>query len=153
MSPAQPGTPCVAKESMATWMDYLHFQMPIDGYYHNITIKGVPVKLTAIREDGTYIDIGTVTTDGYTGSFGLAWTPPEEGTYKIVASFEGDESYGSSSAATYITVGPAPPEPETPEIPTPTDYTPMFTALAIAIIVIAILVVYILYTVRKLARK
>jgi len=153
MSPAQPGTPCVAKESMATWMDYLHFQMPIDGYYHNVTIKGVPVKLTAIREDGTYIDIGTVTTDGYTGSFGLAWTPPEEGTYKIVASFEGDESYGSSSAATYITVGPAPPEPETPEIPTPTDYTPMFTALAIAIIVIAILVVYILYTVRKLARK
>jgi hypothetical protein len=154
MSPAQPGTPCVSKESMTTWMEYLHMQMPIDGLWHNETITGVPVKLTAIAEDGSYIDIGTVVTDGYSGTFGVAWTPPKEGTYKIIASFEGDDSYGSSSATTWITVGPPPPpEPETPEIPTPTDYTPMFTALAIAIIVIAILVVYTLYTVRKLARK
>ena len=38
MSPAQPGTPAVADESMATWMDYLQLQMPMDGIYHNETI-------------------------------------------------------------------------------------------------------------------
>ncbi len=111
MSPAQLGTPCVSKESMTTWMEYLHKQQPIDGIWHNETITGVPVALATISEDGSsYIDIGTVVTDGYSGTFGVAWTAPEEGTYKIVASFNGDESYGSSSATTWITVGPAPPD-------------------------------------------
>ncbi len=32
MSPAQPDTPCVSKESMATQMEYLHLQMPIEGF-------------------------------------------------------------------------------------------------------------------------
>ncbi len=153
MSPAQPCTPCVSKESMSTWMEYLHFQYPIDGIWHNETITGVPVTLTAIGEDGSYFDIGTVVTDGYSGTFGVAWTPPKEGTYRIVAAFAGDESYSSSSAATWITVGPPPEEIEIPEYPTPTDYTPILTGLAIAIIAVAILVVYTLYTVRKLARK
>ncbi|MGB9960489.1 MAG: PQQ-binding-like beta-propeller repeat protein [Candidatus Bathyarchaeales archaeon] len=153
MSPAQPGTPCVSKESMSTWMEYLHKQMPINGVYGNATIIGVPVTLTAIGDDGSYIDIGTVVTDGYSGTFAVSWTPPEEGTYRIVASFAGDDSYGSSSAATWITVGPPPAEIEIPEYPTPTDYTPILTGVIIAIIAIALLVVYTLYTVRKLARK
>jgi len=113
------------------------------------------VVLTAIAEDGSYFDIGTVVTDGYSGTFGVAWTPPKEGTYKIIASFNGDESYGSSSATTWITVGPPPEEieiPEMPEIPTPTDYTPILAGLAIAIIAVAVLVVYTLYTVRKLRK-
>jgi hypothetical protein len=107
MSPAQPDTPCVSKESMTTQMEYLHMQHPIDGVGHNEIITGVPVTLTAVDSDGNWIDLGTTTTNGYYGTFGLAWTPPEEGTYEIIASFEADESYGSSSAATYVTVGPA----------------------------------------------
>ena len=106
-SPAQPGTPCVSKESMTTQMEYLHMQRPIDGLKGDAIITGVPVTLTAIGEDGTYVDIGTTITDGYSGKFGYAWTPTIEGTYKIIASFEGDESYGSSSDATFVTVGPA----------------------------------------------
>jgi outer membrane protein assembly factor BamB len=31
LSPAQPNTPCVSKESMTTQMEYLHMQLPIDG--------------------------------------------------------------------------------------------------------------------------
>jgi len=143
MSPAQEDTPCVSEDSMSTQMQYLHLQRPIDGIWHNETIIGVPVSLTAIGEDGSYIDIGTATTDGYSGTFGKAWTPTAEGTYKIVASFGPDESYGSSSATTWVTVGPAPtpstpiePEPETPtpeqpkpeqpkpEEPTPEEPTP-----------------------------
>ena len=106
-------------------------QHPIDGLYHDQIITGVPVTLSAIAEDGTYVDIGTVTSDGYTGAFGASWTPTTEGTYKIVASFAGDDSYGSSNAATYVTVGPAAsaggtitPEQPTPEQPTPEQPTP-----------------------------
>ena len=133
-SPAQPGTPCVSKESMTIQMEYLHMQHPIDGIYHDKTITGVPVSLTAIAEDGTYIDIGTVTTEGYSGTFGKSWIPTAEGTYKIIASFEGDDSYGSSSATTWVTVGPAAsaggtitpeqPTPNEPTQPTPSEPTP-----------------------------
>jgi hypothetical protein len=125
MSPAQEGTPCVSAESMTTQMEYLHLQRPIDGIWGNDIITGVPVTLCAIATDGTYVDLGTVTTDGYYGTFSLAWTPDKEGTYQIIAAFAGDDSYGSSSAATYVTVGAAasasvPIEPEQPTTEEPT---------------------------------
>jgi len=108
--------------------------MPIDGVWGNETITGVPVTLTAVDSDDNWIDIGTVTTSGYYGTFGLAWTPSEEGTYEIIASFEGDDSYGSSGAATYVTVGPAaaaavPIEPEEtePETTEPEETEPETT--------------------------
>jgi hypothetical protein len=123
-SPAQPGTPCVSKASMTTQMEYLHMQYPIDGIWHNETITGVPVKLTAIASDGSVTDIGTTTTDGYSGAFGHAWTPTEEGTYKIVASFEGDDSYGSSLSTTFVTVGPAPSGGQPQETEEPTTEAP-----------------------------
>jgi hypothetical protein len=112
-SPAQPSTPCVSKESMGTWMEYLHKQLPIDGIYHNVTVTGVPVRLLAIDSDGTVIDIGTATSD-VSGTFGYAWTPPKEDIYKITATFAGDDSYGSSWAETHVSVGPAPAATPTP---------------------------------------
>ena len=105
-SPAQPGAACVSKESMATYMEYLHMQKPIpDGY----TVTGVPVMLLAFDSDGGVIDIGTTSTD-MSGKFAYAWTPPDEGLYKITATFLGDDSYGSSWDETAVTVGPAPEE-------------------------------------------
>ena len=136
MSPAQPGTPCVSKDSMATQMEYLHMQHPIDGVDHQATISGVPVILTAIDSNGTVIDLGTVTTNGYYGTFSKAWTPPNEGTYQIIASFASDDSYGSSTAATAVSVGPAPVEPPTVEPPIPTDITPLYYGIAGAVIAI-----------------
>jgi hypothetical protein len=124
MSPGQPGTPCVSADSMTTQMDYLHMQSPIDGIYHNETITGVPVKLTAVSSSGSSTNIGTTTTDGYHGTFGLRWTPTAEGDYKIIASFEGDDSYGSSSASTYVTVGPAPSQGQPQETEEPTTAPP-----------------------------
>jgi hypothetical protein len=128
MSPAQPGTPCVSVESMETQMEYLHMGLPIDGVGHDETITGVPVTLTAVDSDGSSYNIGTVTTTGYHGTFGKAWTPPKQDTYEIVASFEGDDSYGSSSASTFVTVGPAPsaatPETEPPTTAPPTTAPP-----------------------------
>jgi outer membrane protein assembly factor BamB len=47
-SPAQPGTPCVSKDSMTTQMENIHMQMPITGLWGNESLTGVPVTLTAI---------------------------------------------------------------------------------------------------------
>jgi hypothetical protein len=108
-SPTKPGiVPCVSADSMKTQMQYLYMQHPLDGIWHNETITGVPVTLTAIGSDGTVTDIGTTTTNGYGGTFGMAWTPTKADTYTIMASFAGDNSYGSSMATSSITVGPSP---------------------------------------------
>jgi len=134
-SPGQPNTPCVSKDSMTTQMEYLYLQQPIDGIWHNETITGVPVVLTAIDQDNNVYDIGTVITNGYYGTFSHAWTPPNEGTYEIIASFAADDSYGSSSAATAINVGPAP----TPYVPVePEEPTPLITTELAIIAVVAI---------------
>jgi len=134
-SPAQPDTPCVSKESMTTQMEYMHLQMPIDGLWHNETITGVTVSLTAIGSDGSFTDLGTVTTDGYYGTFSKTWTPEKEGDYKIIASFAGDDSYGSSGASTSISVGPAPASIDIPEQIVPPDYTTTIVGSAIAVII------------------
>jgi hypothetical protein len=139
MSPAQIGTPCVSKETMTTQMEYLHMQHPIDGLWHNETIMGVPATLTAIDANGAATNLGTVTTNGYYGTFSKSWTPTNEGDYTIVASFAGDDSYGSSSAATAISVGPAPAEIKIPAQIAPTDYTMTILEAATAIIIAVIL--------------
>ena len=139
MSPAQPGTPCVSKESMALQMEHIHKQLPIDGIWHNETITGVPVTLTAMDTNGTAYEIGAVTTNGYYGTFGIEWTPPNTGTYQIIASFAGDDSYGSSGAATTISVGLAPTGSETTPTAGPTvDMTPLYYGLTIGVVAIII---------------
>jgi len=145
LSPAQPNAPCVSSDSMTTQMQYLHKQQPIDGLWHNETITGVPVSLTAISSDGTYIDLGTVTSDGYHGTFSKTWTPPAEGDYNVIASFAGDGSYGSSSAATAVSVGPAPAtaEPQ-PQIAVP-DYTMAILGVGVAVIIAVAIVGIVLY--------
>jgi hypothetical protein len=145
-SPAQPNTPCVSKDSMELQMEYLHMQMPKDGLWHNETLTGVPVKLTAIGPDGNVIDIGTATTNGYYGTFSKEWMPPTEGAYQIIATFEGDESYGSSGAATALSVGAAPtPVPSATSTPTNVNDITMpvmgLVAAGIVAIIIAIAVV------------
>ncbi|HLN46067.1 MAG TPA: PQQ-binding-like beta-propeller repeat protein [Candidatus Sulfotelmatobacter sp.] len=147
LSPAQPNTPAVSKESMALQMEHIHQQMPIDGIWHNQTIIGVPVKLTAIAADGSVVDIGTVTTNGYYGTFGKEWVPPNEGTYQIIANFAGDESYGSSAAATTISVGPAlatPDNQQQPQVAVP-DYTMTIIAGVVAVIIALAIVGIVLY--------
>ena len=145
-SPAQVGTPCVSKDSMSTQMEYLHLQYPQDGIWHNETVTGVPVSLTAIGADGSYADLGTVTTDGYYGTFSKTWTPDIEGDYKIIASFAGDDSYGSSAASTTISIGPAPTTNNNTqqEIVVP-DYTMAILGSAIAIMIVVVLVGVLLY--------
>jgi hypothetical protein len=136
LSPAQPNTPCVSTDSMTLQMEYLHKQQPIDGIWHNETMIGVPVVLTALDSNGNIEDLGTVTTNGLYGTFSLSWTPPIEGDYTIMATFAGDASYSSSAASTAITVGPAPTVAPTQEpLQLPPDNTMLIIAATIAIII------------------
>ena len=121
-------------------MEHLHLQTSNE-LWGNETPTGVPVFLTAIGSDNTVYDIDQVTTNGNYGTFSKAWTPPKEDTYQIIATFAGDESYGSSEASTAVSVGPAPAEiviPEQPAISLPPTETYIIGAAIAIIIAIAI---------------
>jgi hypothetical protein len=150
---AKKNVPCVSQDSMSTEMEYLYMQHPIDGLWHNQTITGVPVTLTAIGSNGTVIDIGSTTTNGYYGTFGMSWTPPKEDTYTIMASFAGDDSYGSSTGATMATVGPAPtvPTAQTNQGQTTVDNTPLLYAISVVgvLIILAVAIATVLILRKK----
>jgi outer membrane protein assembly factor BamB len=101
-SPAQPGTPCVSKDSMSAWMEYIHLTRP-----KPTNATGVPVTLSYVDPDGASHVITTVTSD--LDGFRYEWTPPtSNGIYQIRATFDGDESYWPSYTTTAISVGSAP---------------------------------------------
>jgi hypothetical protein len=137
-SPAQPGTACVSKESMSTYMEFLHQQRPIDGFFHNVTVTGVPIAITVIDPNNNWFNLGTVTSDEK-GNFGFSWTPTIAGQYKISATFAGDDSYGSSWATTYATVNDAPEAAPTQE-PIRLDETTNTLMMAVVAGVVAIIV-------------
>ena len=136
-SPGAKDTPAIADESMDAWMDYLYMKqaMPTDAV-------GVTVKLSTYDPNGNYQDIGTTTVDQH-GNFGKSWMPAVPGDYYILAEFEGSESYGSSSATTYITVDETleatPPPEATPAPPTETYIAGSTIAILAAIAVVAFL--------------
>ena len=147
-SPDQPGTPCISKESMTAWMDYLHMQKPCP-----LDITGVPVTLRAMRSDGTLINLGTTTSD-VSGHFAKEWTPPDEDVYKITATFNGDESYWMSWGETGLSAGPTPPEPTEPAVKGDIDQaidnlTPLFYGIIAAVAVAIIIGIVNLWALRK----
>jgi len=87
--------------------------------------------------NGNFQHIDDVVTDGYSGTFGYTWTPEIAGQYTVTATFMGDDSYGSSSATTYVSVvEPA----EVTVTPTaapeaPIDYTLSIIGTGIAMII------------------
>ena len=151
-SPAQQGSACVSKESMSTYMEFLHMQRPIDGFFHNVTVTGVPVSIDVIDPNSNFFHLDTVTSDEK-GNFGYSWNPTIAGQYKITATFEGDQSYGSSWATTYATVSDAPTTQPTQE-PVSIDTTntvmiPLIAGVIAIIIAIAIVGVVVLQAVKK----
>jgi hypothetical protein len=134
-SPGAKGTPAIADADMQAWMEYLYEQQakPTDA-------KGVEVSIDAVDPNGNYIHIGTATSD-ISGAFGYAWTTPDvPGTYQIIATFAGSNSYGGSFAQTYMSVGEAPPATAPSEYPQPIDNTMTIIAVGIAIIIAMVLI-------------
>jgi outer membrane protein assembly factor BamB len=146
LSPAQAGTACVSKDSMTTQMEYLHLQRPIGGLWGNETMIGVPVSLDTVDSNGNPLHIATVTTEGYSGTFGYMWKPEMSGTYQITASFAGDDSYGSSLATTTVGVTDAAatstPVPTQPAAAVPPFET--YFAITAIVIILAIAVATVL---------
>ena len=137
-SPAQPGKACVSKDSMATYMEYLHMQKPIPA---GVTVTGVPVSLDAVDPNGNNIHIATVSSD-MSGTYSYMWTPDISGKFTVTATFMGDESYGSSFAETAVGVTQAP-ESTPAATQTPLTMPPFevyFVASTIAIIITIIAV-------------
>jgi outer membrane protein assembly factor BamB len=132
------GTPAISDASMEAWMEHVFQQRPLP-----TNATGVPVVLTAIDPNGNYINIGNVTSD-LTGAYGCNWKPQVSGTYQIIATFQGSNSYGSSFAQTYMSVSEASPTaspyPVTNLPPTETYITLSTIAIIIAIAVIGALI-------------
>ena len=125
-------TPAIADEDMEDWMEYMYQQRPKpEG------AQGVPVRIIAIDPNGNshYMD----TVSDINGNFGQAFDPPIEGEYQIVAQFEGSNSYGSSTASTYMTVDPAPVVETDDDEPAPPAYTTIELAILAAVIVLIII--------------
>jgi hypothetical protein len=92
------GTPAISDSYMEAWMEHMFQQRPIPS---NAT--GVQISLDTIDPNGNYFHLGNVTSD-ITGTYSLKFTPQVSGTYQIMATFAGSNSYGPSFAQTYLAV-------------------------------------------------
>jgi outer membrane protein assembly factor BamB len=126
-SPGSKGTPAISDASMSQWMEYLYMQKPMP-----TNATGVTVFLQAMRSDGSVMDITHVTSD-IMGHYEYTWTPPDQDTYKILATFEGSDSYWTSSGECGLSVSPAPAATAPPQAAP--DNTPMFIASTAAVII------------------
>jgi hypothetical protein len=140
------GTPAISDASMEAWMEYKFQQRPIPS---NAT--GVPVTLDAIDPNGNIIHIGNVTSD-ITGTYGCEFTPQVPGTYHIIATFAGSNSYGNSFAETYMAVGSAPAATHAPTA-TPTSVADMYFVPAIAGLFVLIIIVAIVLALLMLRKR
>ncbi len=122
------GVPCVSDESMSPWMEYVYMQQP-----KPTNATGVQVKLAVVDANGNYRAIGTTTSDT-NGVFSYTWTPDIEGTYNVIAAFDGTESYWPSSAETSFVVDPTAPTPSTATVTTQAPIEMYIIGAVIAII-------------------
>jgi hypothetical protein len=106
--------PAVSDASMSAWMEYMYMQKP-----KPTNATGVSVKLTVYDPNGNAQDVGTTTAD-LNGKYAIIWTPTLEGTYYVIATFEGSNSYWGSQDTAYFAVGPAPAVAQPSAAPTPT---------------------------------
>jgi hypothetical protein len=106
------GVPAMSDASMGAWMEYVYMQKPMPE-----DAEGVEVVITTLDPNGNTYELGRTTTDT-SGTFGCVVDPPVPGKYKIIATFEGSDSYYPSSATTYLNVeeAPSPAQPIEPEV-------------------------------------
>ncbi len=141
------GVPAISDADQQAWMEYLYEQQA-----RPTNAKGVTVHLTAIDHNGNSQEIGYVTSD-IGGSFGIAWTPPIEGTYQVTATFDGTKSYGASYATTYFSVGQAaaasPSPTSVPQPPGEAGPTTTYIAIAATLIIAIVAAVALFLRSRK----
>jgi hypothetical protein len=138
------GVPAVSDASMTPFMAALYMQQPMP-----TNTTGVPVAISVIDSNGNSRQIGSTTSDG-SGMFTFNWTPDISGSYTVIASFAGSESYYSSSAETsFYASAPAPTASPYPQITLPPTEMYIVAAAAAMIVAIAIVGALILIAVKK----
>jgi hypothetical protein len=85
------GVACVSDASQEAFISYLYEQQSMPSN----AVK-VPVSFDALDSNGNLVHIGDTTSD-LTGAYGYKWTQKIPGTYQIIATFAGSNSYGGSS--------------------------------------------------------
>jgi hypothetical protein len=92
------GVPAVSDKIMGPWMEYVYMQKP---YPEKVT--GVEVNLEIVDPNNDRYQIGTVKSEP-SGVYAFDFTPPSSGLYKIIATFQGSDSYWPSVAETFLLV-------------------------------------------------
>jgi outer membrane protein assembly factor BamB len=132
------GVPAVSDASMASWMEYVYMQKPMP-----TNVTGVPVSIDVLDSNGNYRNIGTTTSDA-SGMFTFTWTPDITGSYTVIATFAGSQSYYPSYAESSFAVSAAAPTaspyPVVTLPPTEMYFTISTVAIIIAIAIIGILI-------------
>jgi hypothetical protein len=140
------GTPAIADESMSDWMEYLYMQMP-----KPTNATGVPVTLSYIDSNNNCFIIGTTSTD-INGQYSYVFTPDIPGTYTIIASFDGSNSYFSSSAQTQMTFA-LPAAVTSSPTPAPASMADLYFLPMSIITIVAIVVIGALLAVLMLRKR
>ncbi len=129
------GLPCVSDAGMSQFMQTVYMQQPMP-----TNLTGVPVTLSVTDSNGNHYDIGTTTTDPYTGTYGLTWTPAIPGNYTVTATFAGTQSYYGSIATTYFCASSTAPT----AAPTATPVTGFATASDLTFGIVSVIIVIII---------
>jgi hypothetical protein len=132
------GVPAVSDASQSQWMEYLYMQKA-----RPANTTGVPVSLNVIDANGNFRPIGTTTSDSM-GMYSLTWKPDIEGSYTVIATFGGSESYWPSYAESSFAVSAphptASPYPQVNLPPTEMYFVASTVAIIIAIAIVGALV-------------
>jgi hypothetical protein len=126
------GIPCVSDASQSKFMEYVYQQQPIP-----MDTTGVSVTISVIDSNGNYRQIGSTKT--MDGEYAFVWTPDISGTFTVIASFDGSNSYYPSSATSYFYAGeaatPQPTQQPQSGLATTSDVLTYIAAATVAIIV------------------
>jgi hypothetical protein len=142
------GVAAVSDASQEAYMMYLYEQQ-----LKPTNANGVPVTIRALDPNGNMVTLGTTNTD-VNGFYSFQVNPDMltagAGTYTVIASFAGSNSYGSSNAESAFTVNSAAPTtiPQPVSSQPATDMYILGAAVAI-IIAIAIVGIVLLSAIRK----
>jgi len=132
------GVPAVSDASQSGWMEYVYMQKPMP-----TSTTGVPVSINVVDSNGNYRNIGSTTSDA-NGVFSLTWNPDISGSYTVIASFAGSQSYYPSHAETSFAVSAAAPTaspiPVAAQPPTEMYFAASTVAIIIAIALATILI-------------
>lgn len=127
------GIAAVADTYVDEWMEYVYMNRP------RPQVTGVPVQLSVIDATGTETAIGTTASDS-TGYFHFLYTSEKEGTYTLVARFNGSAAYYPSSAKTVFSIAAPVPAVVIPP-PEPAPMTDTYLLLSAIGIIVALAVV------------